>query len=150
LAVASARYVPSGEAQVWDIATGRPLTPRLGTTASVLSLEFSPDGRHLLAGTLDSAAYLWDAATGALALPPMRHRAQVDRAIFSPDGRWILSRCNPRGTDFTRQPGSSYAQVWDAATGIPVTPPLRSETFIHGAAFSPDGRRVATADDSGA
>jgi hypothetical protein len=150
LAVACARYLAGGEAQIWDVATGRPLTPRLGTTASVISLDFSPDGRHLLAGTGDSAAYVWDATTGALALPPMRHRAQVDRAIFSRDGRRILSRCNPRGTDFTREPGSSYAQVWDAATGLPVSPPLRSERFINGASFSPDGRRVATADDSGA
>jgi WD40 repeat protein/serine/threonine protein kinase len=150
LAVASAKYLNAGEAQIWDVATGRPLTPPLGTTASVLSIDFSPDGRHLLAGTLDSAAYLWDAATGALGLPPMRHRALVDRAIFSRDGRRILSRCNPRGTDFTREPGSSYAQVWDAATGLPVTPPLPSERFITGADLSPDGRRVATADDSGA
>jgi hypothetical protein len=35
--------------------------------------------------------------------------------------------------------------VWDAATGQPLTPPLRHQYQVHHAAFSPDGRRVLTA-----
>src|SRR5207237_93972 len=41
------------------------------------------------------------------------------------------------------------ARVWDAATGEPVTPPLKHGGEVHYASFSPDGRRVATASEDG-
>jgi WD40 repeat protein len=37
------------------------------------------------------------------------------------------------------------AQVWDATTGKPVTPPLQHDGSVYAAAFSPDGTRVVTA-----
>ena len=39
------------------------------------------------------------------------------------------------------------ARVWDAATGQPITPPLRHASWLYAAVFSPDGRRVVTASD---
>ena len=38
----------------------------------------------------------------------------------------------------------AYAQVWDATTGQPVTPPLWHTRAITSATFSPDSRRIAT------
>jgi hypothetical protein len=35
--------------------------------------------------------------------------------------------------------------VWDAATGQPITPPLKHNGRVRHAVFSPDGRRVVTA-----
>jgi predicted Zn-dependent protease len=35
--------------------------------------------------------------------------------------------------------------VWDAATGQPITPPLKHTDFVYSAEFSPDGRRILTA-----
>ncbi|HEX8108218.1 MAG TPA: hypothetical protein VF516_10850, partial [Kofleriaceae bacterium] len=36
------------------------------------------------------------------------------------------------------------ARVWDAATGNPVTPPLRHRGFVRAAVFSPDGTHIVT------
>jgi WD40 repeat protein/serine/threonine protein kinase len=52
---------------------------------------------------------------------------------FSPDGRLVVTASHD-GT----------ARVWDAATGKAVTPPLKHPPGSGCAAFSPDGRRVAT------
>ncbi len=59
-------------------------------------------------------------------------------ATFSPNGRWIATA----GEDGT-------ARVWDAATGEPVSPPLRHKKLVERVAFSPDGRLLATAGGDG-
>ena len=41
------------------------------------------------------------------------------------------------------------ARLWDVATGQPLSPPLLHEDWILGAAFSPDGKLVATGAGSG-
>jgi WD40 repeat protein len=58
---------------------------------------------------------------------------------FSPDSRRVVT-----GSD------DQTAAVWDAATGRPITPPLRHDGAVNAAVFSPDGRRVATASGDGA
>jgi hypothetical protein len=66
------------------------------------------------------------------------HQGPVILAEFSPDGGRIVTACRD-GT----------ARVWDAASGQPVTPPLKHNSAVHHATFSPDGRRVVTASDDG-
>src|SRR5215831_12905525 len=53
-----------GTAQLWEVATGRPLIGPLRHEAEVSSVAFSPDGRILLTGSLDGAAHFWDAHSG--------------------------------------------------------------------------------------
>jgi WD40 repeat protein len=120
-------------ARVWDAATGRPVTPPLAHDGGVMSVAFSPDGRHLLTGSDDKLARLWDVETGRAVLPPLAHPAGGVRAAYGPDGRRAVTTCED-GT----------ARVWDAATGRPVCPPLTHAGWVQAVAFSPDGRRVAT------
>src|SRR5207248_1727072 len=35
--------------------------------------------------------------------------------------------------------------IWDAASGLPLSPPMKHEGIVRHATFSPDGRRVVTA-----
>ena len=62
------------------------------------------------------------------------HDGVVWHAAFSPDGRRVLTAS-----------GDKTARVWDAATGEPITPPIRHEEAVLHAAFSPNGLRVVTA-----
>src|SRR5262249_12052815 len=62
--------------------------------------------------------------------PPMRHGYDVGGVRFSRDGRAVI----------TVGMGGQL-QLWDAAAGEPLTPPLPAETGLH--AVTPDGRLVA-------
>jgi WD40 repeat protein/tetratricopeptide (TPR) repeat protein len=133
---------PDGLVHVWEAATGRALAAPFQHREPVLAVTFSPDGSRLLTVTgsevadpdRDSAARLWDLATGRGL--DLVHRGQVLHAGFSPDGRRVVTAA-----------ADQTARVWDAATGQPVTPPLRHRGKVRHAAFSPDGGLVATAGD---
>ena len=75
---------------------------------------------------------LRDVKTGTR-ISRLQHNASVYYAAFCPDGRWVATTSE----DLT-------ARVWDAATGLPVTPPLTHANNVLGIAFSPDGRSLAT------
>ena len=57
----------------------------------VWTAAFSPDGRRVVTGAMDSTARVWDAATGAPLGPALQHRGQVHSVLFSPDGRQIAT-----------------------------------------------------------
>ena len=60
---------------------------------------------------------------------------------FSPDGRALLTACS----DDTL--AELQARQWDLATGQPLGPALRHGDGVLWAAYSPDGRRIATASE---
>jgi tetratricopeptide (TPR) repeat protein len=121
-------------ARAWDAATLQPLGPILAHTADVTSAAFSPDGRRAV--TLSKGtARLWDPVTGGLLTPPMPYLPGLDGEIaFAPDGRRVL----------TWSGLSPDVRLWDAATGEPVAPSLNHADHVNAAAFSPDGRWLAT------
>ncbi len=134
--------LPSGEAQVWDAATGKPLTPPLKHYGEVRQATFSPDGRRVVTASADRTARVWDAATGQPLTPPLPHSRPVLDAVFSPDGRRVATVAqsfpNPD------LPGaSSEVRVWDAVTGGPLTPPLHHDQKPTQVRMSPDGRFLA-------
>ena len=100
----------------------------LAAAAPVTAASFSPDGALVL-GAAGRVAMLWHAATGerlhALHLPGV-----VTSALFSRDGRFLLT---------TTAHGST---VWRTDTGHPVG--VLERRAARKAAFSPDGRLVAT------
>lgn len=63
----------------------------------------------------------------------------LSAARFGPGGHWILFRSE----------NDSLAQVWDAASGQPVAPPLRHQAFLRSAVFDAAGQRVLTASYDG-
>jgi WD40 repeat protein len=111
-------------------------------------MEFSRDGRHLLAVTSDPAVWIWTLATPGA--PRVLRRdamlyAGADRAgaSFSPDGSLVLTWPFVEGGRITeRDADNPAARIWATATGR-----LRRELshkYLQHAAFSPDGARVVT------
>jgi len=68
----------------------------------------------------------------------MRHGLNVYAAHLSPDGSWVLT-CSEDGT----------ARVWDAASGEPVSQPMRHKDKLAHGEFSPDGRLIFTGSQDG-
>ena len=77
-----------------------------GHTSPVWSVAFSPDGRHIVSGSLDQTIRVWDAQTGAQVGNPLQgHTESVSSVAFLPDGRHIVSGSEDHTT-----------QYWDAQT----------------------------------
>jgi len=162
-------------ARIWDAADGKLLRTLKGHTSAVVSAIFSPDGKRVLTtgdgnnyrfyitdggggssgssgstATMEAvAARIWDAATGkelAVLRWPNPLKAFVRTAIFSPDGRHILTAGNIGNAIGGQDPQVNFLpNLWDAATGkLLLTFKADPQTVIT-AAFSPDGRYVATA-----
>ncbi len=80
-----------GSLRIWDLSTGKPLTPTLTNGSPVRQVAWSPNARLLAA--LDAAGRIrvWDSATGQ---PLASSTAPLDstrRLVFSADGRNLLT-----------------------------------------------------------
>jgi eukaryotic-like serine/threonine-protein kinase len=125
-------------AQVWDVASGQPLSEPFPYSSGVRSARFSPDGARIVTTSVGGsprvwAARVWDAQTGQPLTEPMPHSLTVTSAQFSPDGKRIVTASMDR-----------TARVWDAATGQPLTEPMMHSNMVYSAQFSPDGTRIVT------
>lgn len=118
-------------ARVWDATTGQPVTAPLRHSGQVSCAAFTPDGNQVYTASFDGSVRCWDAATGTLAGPALRHAGAVWSVSVHPDGRILTA-----GDDDT-------ARLWEARLPGPLT--LAHDRLVYHLAFSPDGRRVATA-----
>lgn len=122
--------------QLWDAATGAPVGTRMSHARPVVWAGFSPDGGRVLTASEDTTAQIWDAHTGQALGSALRHEGPLVTASFSADGTKALTAS-----------GDGIVRVWDARTGTPLETRLQHDDglLLDHAAFSADGRRVATA-----
>jgi WD40 repeat protein/tRNA A-37 threonylcarbamoyl transferase component Bud32 len=141
-----------GEAQVWHLATGKPLGGSVPYDRFFVRASFSPDGKMVASRTTfgrgtPGEVRVWDAATGEL-LSLIPHKSGVPThppPAFTPDGKTLL--VTDRGA----------VNLWDTATGRlrltipapggPVVERIPGESTIEDIvclAVSPDGQTVAT------
>lgn len=152
--VVGVRFFPDGErvvtgaddgtARVWDVETGEQLQVFEFPEGYPNFVALSPDGK-LLAGPADGEVWVWDVESGMivqqLAVEPEldgsgEPKTRLGFSIeFSPDGKQVLD-----GAD-------SSSVLWDVESGDVIQ---RFEgDWIHEAGFSPDGTRIAIAENDG-
>jgi WD40 repeat protein len=126
-----------GELRLWEVASGagRSVYRHL---LQVVVIAFSPDGRHLASGSADHTVWLQPLGVGG------GHRLDVSGVgvlmlRFSPDS----------GELFVGSVGDPWLRRYASRTGAPLEP-LKGHTHsVLDAAFSPEGRRLASASADG-
>jgi WD40 repeat protein len=128
------------DVKIWDVKTGQVQRTLHGHATPVFSVDFSPDGRHLVSASQEGIIKVWNVASGK----PIMSRAaeggpvQFYRVVFTPDGKRLAAPGNFNGV-----------KILDASTGkeqLVLAHPGR----IFGAAFNSDGSRLATGSELGA
>ncbi|KAJ2801617.1 ribosome assembly [Coemansia guatemalensis] len=84
-----------------------------GHTEAVLTVSFSPDGKHLASGSGDTTVRIWDLATETPRVTCRGHRNWVLSLAWSPDARCLASG----GMD-------NDVRLWDPITGKEEGAPL--------------------------
>ncbi len=141
----------NGTAIVFDLKSGEEVS-RLDHDAPVGTGALSPDGR-IVATAAASNVILWEAESGRK-LGQLEHPAVVWSIAFSPDGSRVATGTGgtPIGqVSEQRVPvGDDNAlRIWDVAEGKVVRKMQGHEHAIPAAAFSPDGRLLASGSADG-
>ncbi len=143
-AVQSAAFSPDGRrmvtasadmtARIWQAATRPWAAALVGSPGPMTRVAFSPDGRRIVTTAIlpDTTALIWDMESGKRTAE-LVHDTPVLAAAFSLDGQTVMTAS--RG---------GIVRTWDAATGAPVSVRKGPDDQADRAAFSPDGKRIAT------
>ena len=101
----------------------------------VMDVAFSPDGEHILSASFDGVVKIWDGVMG-----------RELRTLKADLTHTSCLAVDPSGTRIASGGHDSIARVWNLATGEQLVEfEGHKETVITDLAFSPDGKRVATA-----
>jgi serine/threonine protein kinase/WD40 repeat protein len=134
-----------GWAGVWEVPTGKPLSPDLPHPGGVRKVVFHPDGQTVL--TLADVTRRWDIATGQLVGKPIPGHF----GGLTPDGKTVLTSANAAANPEHPNPGMIHgAQLWDLDAGKPdsnvLADPRATEAIpIWSVALSPDGKTALSA-----
>ena len=128
-------------AVVVDISSGETVFTLEGHTHPTKNVAWSPDGRWLATSSDDASARIWNARTGELHFALLSHETTVQDIAWSPDSTRLVTGSND-GT----------AKVWSITEGGPrellSLSAQDTRSGMKAVAFSPDGDRVMTGDES--
>lgn len=137
----------SGLVMLWDLDSGA-LLRSFQVPSNFFRPVFSPDERRIVTSTSQDFRF-WDLDTGrelpALRYTPAPETINASTIAFSPDGRRVLLGHCTWPKDATSWPTSWSASLRAADSGKELVRFADASACEEAAAFSPDGRWVATA-----
>jgi WD40 repeat protein len=132
-----------GTARLWAVPDGEPVARPLDLHRTVHRVAFAPNGRSL--ATQDGELVrLWVLPQEGLPMFDVPLDPCFSFAALSPDAAQVI----PTGVTCGGSRALRTTRAHRVATGEPAGPPLRPRGLIFDAAFSPDGRTVATVDEA--
>jgi WD40 repeat protein/tRNA A-37 threonylcarbamoyl transferase component Bud32 len=146
--------------RLWGLTASGAAAPPAADEATSRKLSFGPDGRPVFTLALferegKTMLEVRNAASGELVTAPWQPHELVVDAQLSPDGRRIVTVGGDRDASERSRPGvpalprNAVARVWDAATGRPLSPPLKHPDGNTRTVLSPSGQEIVTLDDEG-
>ena len=125
--------------RIWDASTGQELKVLEGHGQRLRTVEFSPDGRLLAAGSISQGARVWDWRSGTVQfeMPEM----SISRFSYSPDGAYLAVASFGTEDDI---------HLYDTATGRELHS-FKSghQGGIEGLSYCPDAEHLASSGDDG-
>jgi WD40 repeat protein/tetratricopeptide (TPR) repeat protein len=119
--------------RIWELDSEEQTRQPIEAGFQQWSLQFSSDGRYVLAAGRHPDVFLLDAVNGTEVRRLKGHIAFVHKAVFAPDGRRVVT-CSDDKT----------VRCWDMQTGAELTRFHEHRCNVLDAAISPDGRFVAS------
>jgi serine/threonine protein kinase/WD40 repeat protein len=125
------------QVDLWSITFNRPIATLKPPCASV-AVEFSGDGKYLLAVASGRVLAAWSVRGGPEKTFLDGHLGGVPGVAFSPDGRWLASGSKDK-----------TVKLWSADSGRLLHVCKGHADAIEAVAFSPDGQLLASGDVNG-
>ena len=129
----------NGEFLIWDVESGRELRTLKGSDQRVGMVAVGGDDWTIASGLDNGWVVVRDASDGREIRSWLCHDNNFMAIALSPDGRWLASCGDSRRRDDPK------VKLWDRETGRLVWAARGHSDLPYCAAFSPDGRRLATA-----
>ncbi len=121
---------------LWDVATGKEVSPFARHHGEVTAVAFTPDGKFVVTGSADHTLGLWEADTGRLADRFRGHRGPVTAVAVAPDGKRVASAAHDE----------KVVRLWCRATGELLRELAGEHAPFTCLAFAPDGTVLATGE----